>query len=324
MYLSVEEIMKKLVYLSSAVVLFILVALSGCKSAPKAAEEIQPAPTVQEPVEPVEEIVVPVETTKTQDSKLVNELAQLEKDLLAAREEAISAGASGYFPEELAKADAKASSATAYRDAENYENALKDGKEALFQYQTLTNCLLALEYKEKIEKYDFAQYAPNEADSALENYQEAIDFYSKDAERAFNASVEALRLARYINNEGFKVLANAEIKKTEDAKALCDSIKAQTSAKEAYAIAQAGYTTGTSLGKNNDWEAAFYSYERSTKQFVDIYQEVTLKRNAADIALAAAKAQQDKSKALALKADEVIPLPEGVEGFDIEEAEALQ
>lgn len=309
--------MKKKVYLRSAVVLFVLIALLGCKSAPKATEELQPASTVDS----TEELVDPVETQKPQDSDdLVDKLlAQLEQDLLVARAEAVAAGASAYFPEELANADAKANSALEYKNAGDSEAALKEGKVALLQYQTLTNCLLALEYKEKIDKNDFYQYAPKESEAALEKYQEAISAYDKDAEKAFNASVETLRLAHYVNNEGFKVLANAEIKKTEDAKALCDSIKAQASAKEAYAIALAGYTTGTSLGKNNDWEAAFYSYERSTKQFVEIYQEVSLKRNAADVALAAAKAQQDKSKALALKADEIIPLPEGAEGFDLEE-----
>jgi len=42
---------------------------------------------------------------------------------------------------------------------------------------------------------------------------------------------------------------------------------------------------------------------------------VTLKRNAADLAIAAAKNRQDQGSELAAKADEVAPLPEGAEGY---------
>ncbi len=245
--------------------------------------------------------------------------AEMEGLLATARAEAVSAGAPEYFPEQFGMADSAAESALAKRTSGDLPGAYDEAQIALMRYRTLINGMKALALKESIDRNDFAQYAQTEYDQAHVQFQAAVDAYGVSDAASYEASVETLRLASIVNNEGYRNWSTAEKAKADEIRALCDSIKAQKAAKAPYAQALASYTGAESFGAANTWEPAYFSYADAVKQFADVYQQVTLKRNAADLAIAAAKARQQESSGLARQADELAPLPEGTEGFSEEE-----
>lgn len=244
--------------------------------------------------------------------------AELEASIIEAREEAIRVGADAYYPEQFAMADAAADTALACKEKGDMSGAYDAGQIALMRYKTLQNGMRAVELRTKIERNDFAQYAQEDFDKADIKYAEACEAYGTADVAAFDASVEAVALFSSVNNAGFKVLSENLSYKVEDMKNLCDSIKAQKAAKADYAEALAIYNAAYAYGDESQWEEAYNSGNDALDAFSSIYQDVLLRRNAADAAIEAAKSKQEEGTDLALKADEIAPLPEDAEGYSEE------
>jgi hypothetical protein len=244
--------------------------------------------------------------------------AELEASLVAAREAAIKAGADGYYPEQFALADTAAKDSRSLRadgkDAEAYDMA----QVALLRYQTLTKGMEALALKQKVDQNGFVQYGPEDYALADTKYKEGLSSYGTADAAALEAMTESCRLYAKVNNAGYKAMSQDVIQKANEIRALCDSIKAKKSASDEYGKAAALYDEAAKAAANDSWETAYQSYSASVVSFANVYQVATLKKNAADAAMAKAKSRQDESTALAKKADEVAPLPEGAQGFSEE------
>lgn len=245
--------------------------------------------------------------------------AELEALIVQARADAVAAGAPEYFPDQFALADESAESARSEKNDGDLSGSYDTAQIALMRYRTLINGMKALALKDSVDRNDFAQYAPEEYDQAHAEFDKATAAYGTADAVAYEASIEMLRLAYIVNNQGFKQWSFEEKTKADEIRALCDSIKAAKASKEAYARAQSAYTKAVAYGEANTWELAYFAYTDSVTQFASVYQEVTLKRNAADLAITAAKARQQESTGLAQQADELAPLPENAEGFSDEE-----
>ena len=246
--------------------------------------------------------------------------SELEASLVAAREAAVKAGADGYYPEQFALADTAAKDSRSLRadgkDAEAYDMA----QIALLRYQALTKGREALALKQKVDQNGFVQYGPEDYALADSKYKEGLSSYGTADAAALASMTESCHLYAKVNNAGYKALSQDVIQKTDEIRALCDSIKAKKSAADDYAKAAALYDEAAKAAANDSWEAAYQSYSASLVSFANVYQVATLKRNAAEAAMAKAKSRQDESSALAHKADEVAPLPEGAQGFSDEPA----
>ncbi len=240
---------------------------------------------------------------------------ELEASIVKARQEAIAAGAREYYPEQFALADDAVAQALALREAGKLSEAYDEGQIALMRYQVLLKGMQAIALKQKIDTNQFAQYAPDEAEMALSKYDEAALAYGNADAAALEAITECNRLAEIVVNAGYKAWSEGIVVKVDEIRTLCDSIKAEKSMKVPYAQAKDSYIKGSAFGQMDSWESAYTSYSDAAIAFTNIYQEVTLKRNMADVAIAAAKDQQASSADLALQADKLAPLPENAEGF---------
>jgi hypothetical protein len=243
---------------------------------------------------------------------------ELEADIRAAREEAIRVGAPSYYPEQFALADESADAALAGKDAGNAVAAYDAGQIALMRYRTLTNGMRAVELRTKIERNGFAKYSADDLAKAEDKYAEAASAYGSADAAAYEASAEAVSLFERVNNAGYKVLAEDLSYKVEDVKALCEAIKAPKAAAGEYAAAVAMYDAAYRYAADDQWELAYNSGLDALDGFSALYQDVLLKRNTADAAIAAAKTRQDESTALAKRADELAPLPADAEGYSEE------
>lgn len=243
---------------------------------------------------------------------------ELEAAIIRAREEAIAAGAPEYYPDQFALADEAVEEALAIRVTDDLSGAYDAGQKALMRYQTLVRGMQAVSLKQKIDANGFEQYAPDEAALAIAKYDEAVQAYGVADAAALEAATECVIHAENVLNAGYKVWSADMIVKADEIRTLCDSIKAERSMKDAYGAANLLYVTGQDYGRAGNWEQAYMSYSDSAIAFTNVFQEVTLKRNMADVAIAAAKDKQLSSTELATKADVLAPLPENAEGFSDE------
>jgi len=243
---------------------------------------------------------------------------ELEASIKEARAAAVLAGADIYYPDQFADADSAAEKALSLREASDLAGAYDAGQKALLRYQTLTKGMEAVALKQKIDRNQFARHAPEEYAQAGVKYDEAAASYGSADAAALESASASVALYKKVNNAGFKVLSDEMVMKTDEIKALCDAIKASRSMPEPYDAAQTLYDEAFARGNADDWEAAYEKYSDATVAFTGVFQEVTLKRNAADVAIAAAKNRQDESSELAAKADELAPLPEDAEGYSDE------
>jgi hypothetical protein len=241
--------------------------------------------------------------------------AELDAALVAAREAAVNAGAQAYYPEQFALADSAAENSRALRtegkDAEAYDAA----QLALIRYQILTKAREAIALKAKVDQNGFVQYGPEDYALADSRYGEALASYGSADAAALAAIEESCRLYAKVNNAGFKALAEPEMQKVAEIRGLCDAIKAKKTVTDEYGKAAVLHDGAAKAASQDSWETAYNGYAAATVAFTNVYQAATLKRNAAEAAMASAKQRQTESSELARKADEVIPLPENAEGF---------
>jgi len=243
---------------------------------------------------------------------------ELDASIKKAREADIAAGCDSYYPEQFALADQAAAHATELRDAGDISGAYDAGQIALMRYQILLKGKEAVTLKQKIEKNDFARYDQASFDLAESKYAESAASYGSTDPAALESITESVVQYKKVNNAGFKALSEPLIAKTGEIRGLCDSIKAQKSM-------AADYTNAATLGDSaavaaaaDNWETAYSGYTDASVAFSRVYEAASLKRNAADAAIAAAKSKQSTSTDLATKADTIAPLPENAEGYSDE------
>jgi hypothetical protein len=242
----------------------------------------------------------------------------LEAEILKAREAAILAGARDYYPEQFEMGDSAMEKADELRNQEDFANAFDAAQIALLRFQSLQNAMAALDLKQKIERNDFAQYDQSAFDNAEAKYLEAGQAYGTADAAAFEAIKESVALYTAVNNAGFKVWCQDLAKKVDEVRSLCDSIKAAKAAKEDYSKASAIYDAAYTYADAGNWESSYYAGSDALDAFTAIYQDVSLRRNAADAAITAAKNRQDEGTELARQADELSPLADDAAGYSSE------
>lgn len=238
---------------------------------------------------------------------------EIENDIIKARQETIDAGADSYAPEQFALADEAKDKAADLRDKRDLPGAYDTAQIALMRYQALTKSMEVVDLIKQIETNNFAQYDEDDYDLAGAKCQEAIDAYGSDDSKALKTVTEVANLYGKVVAAGFKVWTEEQLVKTNEIRSLCDSIKARKSMAPDYAKAADLYTTAADHATKEEWEAAYIGYVDSATAFTNVYQAALLKRNAAEAAMASAKARQDSSSELAAQADVQAPLPEAAE-----------
>lgn len=249
-------------------------------------------------------------------------VAEQDSELLAARQAALEVNAQAYYPEQFALADDTADRARARRSDGDLSEAYNLGTIAIMQYRTLIKGREAVELKNKIDRNAFTDIFPDDYQAAGIKYTESLTIYGTMHAESYASMEEAVALFFKVKNEGFRIMSEDMAVRVDEIRSLCDSIRAQRSMKSEYDAALVRYQEGRAAATANDFESAYVAWSDSAVQFTTVYQEVTLRRNAADLAIAAARSRQQASAELARKADEIAPLPEGTPGFDADDVEA--
>ena len=214
---------------------------------------------------------------------------ELDAAISKAREDAISAGCNSYYPEQFALADKQVSRVAELRDSGDLAGAYDAGQIALMRYQIMIKAKEAVTLKQKIEENDFAQYDQESFDIAEAKYAESASAYGTADPVSLEAINESVARYKKVNNAGFKALSAPLAAKTDEIRTLCDSIKAKKSVSEPYAAATALYTGAAASAATDDWEAAYTGYSDASVAFSQVYEAASLKKNAADAAITAAK-----------------------------------
>ncbi len=241
---------------------------------------------------------------------------QLEAELLEARAKAIELGADSYFPEQFSLADEALDSASSALNAGSKEESYASAQIALMRYRTLILGMEAVALNDDIIRNDFTASSSEDYAKAGEKYEEAAASYGTADPAAFEAASECVAYLKKVSNAGYKAWALDKQNKVGEIKSLCDAIKAKRSMPNEYAAADMLASDAEKFGTaENDWKASFNAYSDAEVAFTNVYQEVSLRRNAADLAISAAKNRQTESSELARQADETAPLPDDAEGF---------
>lgn len=252
-------------------------------------------------------------------------IALLSRDMAAEmareREAAIAAGARKFYPEQFNQAEEAEKKALQLYDADDVDGSYNEAQRALLRYKALQRAMEALSLKKTIDENDFARYDTDSYELAGTRFNDAVAAYGSEDAAALEAVESSVLLYRKVVNAGYKVLSVDMRDKAVQIRDLCDSIKASRSMKNEYSGALGTFVRADAFGKADEWESAYNGYSDAAVLFTDVYQQATLKKNAADAAIEAAKARQEYSSELAKKADEIAPLPEGAEGFSEEEPE---
>ena len=219
-----------------------------------------------------------------------------------------------YFPEELLAMDAYAASIDATFESEKSSEAFSaKAQDLLDMYKCFENLAKTVPLLEKTFDYDLTKYSSNEdvekAEALLDEFS-IESFDDIDGTYYLGKSEELLAIYEKIVATGFKALSNEARAKVIETKKLADGIKASVAAKEEYKAANDMLINADASASRMEWENAYNGYEAADKAMAVVYETVSVKRAAAEKAMAEAKARAEAAAAYAEEADTIAPLAE--------------
>ncbi len=309
---------KKYLTLIFALSSVLTLAFFGCKSTPE-------DDTGEEP-EQIEKTEEPEQIEKTEEPEVLDFSASNASKITLvneAREAAVKAGAEKYAQSAFNAAEAeyltvKASSSDSATDITVVADDL------IARYKGLEAYSDALFKKEYIDTNSYSSYDQKDYDDAgliIDELSKNLVVTGKDFyEKASSAdSKYTLVLAT-----AFKKIANDERSAAVKAKKDADAVKASVSQKELYKAAVDLLNKGDSNYATGNAEDAASDYRSAKDAFTSLAQEVTKAREQALAAIEAAKQRTQNSENLAAEADEKVPLADGAEGIEAEDAVLLE
>ena len=281
----------------------LLFGFAACKSQPEPKPEPKPEP------------VIPAESEKNEEQE---KAARLLDELTKVRTEAVKIKADKAYPTEFKSADDTAAEARKSYESNNFEATQTKTQRAIAQYRTLINRVKIDELKANIDKDDLSAYDAESYKKAEDLSGKIPSLYKSDPAKAFDTSKQALNYYETVKEAGFASLMNDAKKKADEARTLCDSVKAATAMKDPYAKTVTRYRAAGVAASSKKYEQAYTGYMTAADEFNDIYEKVKVKQAQANEAMERARARQEASSKLAQDADREAPLPENAEGFSEE------
>lgn len=279
----------------------------------------KPAPKETEPEAPVLEDVA-VDSESAEDSESVDDITSLQEKIENARKEAIAAGAEEKAPKQLQDVDNLYASL-------NGSLSEEDAETIIARYNLLTDYIKAKDAKDEIDDNGFASYAQNNYDKGVESLAFVEETFASSSELnsdVFDKAKDAYSNFNTVLTIAYKKLAKEERSAAYEAKKTADSVKAGVAQKERYNSAAEDFKTGDSLYSMQSPKNALEKYRTSKNEFNALYEEVSVKRAAAQAAIDEAKRRVAESAEYAEVADEKAPITEPVEGIEEEDAVLLE
>jgi len=230
-----------------------------------------------------------------------------ERELAAAREELVAAGAVELAPDFLLDADNTVDAAEDKYKAKDYYAAKADAEKALSMYTTLKTGLDAYKLREEIANRGFEVYGPSEVvvgDQALEN---AADAYSAGN---YAAAVEKAEEAKLYYGLVLKTAWESYVTKARDLAAAerqrALDLKANVAARNEFNSAEAVYNRANTALRAESHEEAGRLYEDCKPMFGLSAQLAIEKQLAADEALKRADQRVAESDEVAKSAETIL------------------
>ena len=283
--------------------LFISILLSlamvfwGCGSTPEAE-----APG---PAESASEAAVDAEA-----AALAAENARLMAELSAAKEAAQVAGAEGRFPEEFAEISAEYDALVkAQKESPSQDNRVKI--EALRDaYLAMAKLSQAESIRERLVTAGLEDSDPatfQKGDAALAGAKRLLKDGVYDADLAEQSSIAYESFAAILA-ANFTTMCQSQREAALAAKERADSVKSAQAAKDAYAAAELAFSGADAAYNGKSYEVAYEGFVAAASQFTAVYEDVSVRRAAAEEAIRRAKEKVGASAALAAEADGIAPL----------------
>ena len=203
----------------------------------------------------------------------------------------------------------------------------EDAESIIARYNLLTDYIKAKDAKDEIDENGFASYAQNNYDKGVESLAFVEETFASSSELnsdVFDKAKDAYSNFNTVLTIAYKKLAKEERSAAYEAKKTADSVKAGVAQKERYNAAAEDFKTGDSLYSMQSPKKALEKYRTSRNEFNALYEEVSVKRAAAQAAIDEAKRRVAESAEYAEVADEKAPITEPVEGIEEEDAVLLE
>lgn len=308
-----------LLFLSVLVVFFV-----SCGSTPEAVQE--EAESIAQSANTAVDQLPSESKIDAELTQMLADTARLLEEMNAARKEAEDAGAAELFPDEFGSVT---SDYEALLKAQT-ENPTGDFRQ---QIENLRDKYLAMAKLAQAQQLRDQIMEANLQDSNAEAFQKGDEALSRArglcAEGASGAQlIEQANLAydsyHDVITSGYSNKCQTQRDLAIAAKEKADSLKADKAAKEGYAIATKALSDGDDAYAARNYEVAYNGFVEATKLFTEVYDDVFVRRAAADEAIRRAKQKVEASAAIAAEADEIAPLEEDGASAASEEVEVVQ
>lgn len=300
---------------ASLIVLLILLSLvvfvSGCSSTPESVPEETPATgAVTDAAGESAGAEAADREGEAQAAELAAQTSRLMEELAAARGEAEAAGAADLFPDAFAKTSSDYEALLQARQ-ENPETDHRDQIESLRDsYLAMARLAEAQQMRERIVSAGLQDYdasALQRGDQALAQAQSLQAAGASDSRLLEQATV-AYESYFSILSANYVSLCETQRASALAAKEKADSIKSAMAAKDDYDVASSALSGAESAHGRKDYAVAYDGYVEATGLFSAVYDEVFVKRAAAEEAIRRARQKVDATAEIAAEADEIAPL----------------
>jgi hypothetical protein len=233
--------------------------------------------------------------------------ADLEAEVLKARDEAIAVGIQDYAPDYLDIADETALAAQSAYLAEDYYKAELDALEALDRYRSLKTGLEAYHIREEIEQRDFAGFDQTNFDRGDQILLAAADAYEGEAVKdALSGAGESKTIYDSVLKTGWAAYATQlrGLAQRERQNAL--DAKANVAVREDFTRVDQIYNQAESSYNSKIYNNAVDLYIRAEAGFVETALAAEEKRRIAQAAIEAAERKLVESENTAEEAEKIL------------------
>jgi len=233
--------------------------------------------------------------------------AEQQKQLAAAREEAVKAGAGDVVPDRLAQADAYKDQSGQKLAGSDFGGSIRDGKEALERYKVLRTIAEAHGKQVEADNNNFFSVDPDNYMLAAEAGNNAVDLYDESKFQESQAAAEEA-LGRFT-----QVIKNGWVSRVEEKQSAANEwrtasqeVKANVAVKQEYDAAERIYNNAHVALRGEEYAVAAELFEQSSGLFAKAHDNAVIKRDKAEEALREAEQMLAASEEKAQTAAELI------------------
>lgn len=240
-------------------------------------------------------------------TRSLSQFAEGQEKLLAAREQAVNAGAERLVPERFALADALKDSSGEKYEKGDFDGSARDGKQALDRYKVLQIIAEAHNKQAEADQNDFFSVDPDSYILAADAGNKAVDLYDESKlPEAREAAEDALNRFSQVLNNGWVSKLDEKTSFAEESRTASLEAKANIASKAEYDEAEQVYNSARAAQDAEDYAKASQLYNEAGALYVKAHNSTVVKEQRANEALREAEQKLAESKNKAQAAENLI------------------